>query len=207
MTFAVGLFELFGVAIPGGVQLAVLLYVLDRLHLVDVGALAAEPSALPVIGAVVGSYVLGSVTTPLSAAVDKILPRRLPAPEDARRVFLACVPEARDRPYVAVEPTVLLAAAELHDKPVAAEVTRMEAVGMMQRSLAFSLALASVVAAVQCAAGPGRPVAACAAVLLSAAAVGTAWRERATRYYPWLKTLEICFWIPDIDAPFARDDR
>ena len=106
MTFAVGLFELFGIAIPGGVQLAVLLYALGRLHVVDVGALATAPSALLVVGAVVSSYVLGSVTTPLSAVLDKIMPRRHQTPDDARRIFLACVPDARDRPFVSADPNV-----------------------------------------------------------------------------------------------------
>ncbi|MER6121107.1 hypothetical protein ABT173_00070 [Streptomyces sp. NPDC001795] len=205
VTFAVGLFELFGIAIPGGVQLAVLLYALGRLHLVDVGALATAPSALLVVGAVVSSYVLGSVTTPLSAVLDKITPRWHRTPDDARRIFLASVPDARDRPFVSADPNVLLAAAELHNKPVASEVTRREEVGMMQRNLALSLTMASIAALVEFAVGPHWLLAACCALLLSTAVVGTIWRERKTRHYPWLKTLEICFWIPDIDTPFAPD--
>jgi hypothetical protein len=131
------------------------------------------------------------------------MPRWHHTPDDARRLFLADVPHARNRPFVSADPNVLLAAAELHNKPVAGEVTRMEAVAMMQRNLALALAAASLAALVDCAAGPHRLPAACCALLLSTAAVGTLWTERRTRHYRWLKTLEICFWIPDIDTPFA----
>lgn len=76
---------------------------------------------------------------------------------------------------------------------------------MLQRNLALALAAASITALVELAVGPHRFLAACSAVLLSTAVVGTVRGERKTRHYPWLKTLEICFWIPDIDAPFAPD--
>ena len=87
-TFAVGLFELFGIAIPGGVLLTVL------------------------------------ARSPLSALADKVMPCRRQTPDDARRIFLAAVPHARNRPFVSADPNVLPAAAELHNKPVAGEVTR-----------------------------------------------------------------------------------
>jgi hypothetical protein len=74
--------------------------------------------------------------------------------------------------------TLLLAAAGLHDKPVTSEVTRMQAVAMMQRNLARSLTMASIAALVELAVGPHRLLAACCAVLLSTAVVSTIRRER-----------------------------
>ena len=87
------------------------------------------------------------------------MPRWHQTPDAARRMFLADVTHARDRPFVSADPDVLLAAAELHNKPVADEVTRMEAVPMMQRNLARSLATASLAALVDCATGYRPPVA------------------------------------------------
>ena len=78
----------------------------------------------------------------------------------------------------------------------------MEAVAMMQRNLALSLATASLAPLADCATGY-RPPVACRALLLSTAAIGTLRTEKRARHHRWLKTLEICFRIPDIDTPFA----
>lgn len=139
------------------------------------------------IGAVVGSYVLGSITVPLGAVIDTMVPGWRRTPDDARRDFLASVPEARDRAFVSADPPLLLAAAELHDKPVAGEVTRMEALSMMLRNIALSLAAASIAAVVELAAGPNRLLAAGCAVLLLAAVVSTVRQARTARHYARLK--------------------
>ncbi|MBN9747754.1 hypothetical protein DMP23_42830 [Amycolatopsis sp. A1MSW2902] len=200
MTFAVGVLDLFSLAIPGGLHLALLIYVLTRLDLFSLAGLQSVPSALLVVGAVVGSYVLGHLTAPLSVLIDRIAPRRHWAPDDARRAFLDRVPQAKERAFVCADHKLLMAAAELHDKTASGEITRLEAMSLMLRNIAFALALAAVVTLVELAVGPHRLAAGCAAARLVAALLGIVREGRRARHWCRLKTTELCFWIPDIDA-------
>ena len=205
MTFAVSLFDLFSFAIPGALQLSILLYVLGRLGLADLSAVAAMPSALLVVGAVVASYLLGRVCHPLGVQLERLVPRWRLSPDAARRQFLARVPQARDRPYVRADPALLLAAAETHDKEAAGEIGRMRAQSLMLRNTAFSLGVAVVVALVEVIVGGHRLFAGSCAVLLAIAAAGVLREGRILWHVSRLKTLEICFWISEIDQPFTDE--
>ncbi|WP_037819103.1 hypothetical protein [Amycolatopsis sp. VC5-11] len=203
MTFAVGIFDLFSFAVPGAVQLSLLVYVLDRLGVLHVAALTSAPGALLVAGAVVASYLLGHLFHPLAAQLERLRPRR--DAEAARQEFVAQVPQARDRAYVQSNPALLVAAAELHDKDAAGEIVRMRAQSVMLRNIAFAFALAAVVALVQTATGPHRVIAAGAAALSLLGAAGALGSSRKVWHMSRIKTLEICYWIPDIDQTFAAE--
>lgn len=203
MTFTVSIFDLFSFAVPGAVQLSLAVYVLDRLGVLHVAALAAAPGLLLVAGAVVASYLLGHLFHPLAAQLNRLRPRR--DAEEARQEFVSRVPQARDRAYVQADPALLVAAAELHDKDAAGEVVRMRAQSVMLRNIAFAFTLAAVVALVQTATGPHRVVAAVAAALSLLGAAGALGSGRKVWHVSRLKTLEICYWVPDIDQTFAAD--
>ena len=200
MTFAVSIFDLFSFAVPGAVQLSVLVYVLDRLGIVHVAALAAAPGALLVAGAIVGSYLLGHLCHPLASQLDRLRPRQ--HADDARREFLSRVPHAQDRPFVRADPALLVAAAELHDKEAAGEIVRMRAQSVMLRNISFAFVLAAVVGFVQTATGPHRLAAAGIAILSVIGATGALGSGRKLWHVSRVKTLEICYWIPDIDQTF-----
>ncbi|WP_406629399.1 hypothetical protein [Amycolatopsis sp. WGS_07] len=203
MTFAVSIFDLFSFTVPGAVQLSLTVYALDRLGVLHVTALSTAPGLLLVAGAVVASYLLGHLFHPLAAQLDRLRPRR--DAEDARQEFVARVPQARDRAYVQADPALLVAAAELHDKDAAGEVIRMRAQSVMLRNIAFAFTLATVVALVQTSTGPHRVVAAVAAALSVLGAAGALGSGRKVWHMSRLKTLEICYWVPDIDQTFAAE--
>ncbi len=207
MTVAVGIFDLFTYGIPGALHLSLLIYVLARLDVLDPTSLASAPSALQVIVIAVASYLLGHLAYPLSALLDKVAPRWNWSAEDARLDFVARVPEARERAFVRIDASLLLAAVELHDKEAAGEITRLQGVALMLRNSALALAFALVVTVIELVVGPDRVLAGgCAALLLvTLTAAMRHWRR--VRHWDRLKTLEICFWIPDIDDRFDSNHR
>jgi hypothetical protein len=207
VTFAIGIFDLFCFVIPGALQLSVLVYVVGRLGLTQPIAVAAMPTALLVAGAVVVSYLLGRLCHPLGAQLERLLPRWRLGPEAARREFLVRVPQARDRPYVHADPALLLAAAETHHKDAASDIVTMRAQSLMLRNIALALTLAVVVALVELIVGGHRPLASGSAALLLVAALATMREGRKLWHVSRLKTLEICFWLPDIDQMLTSQNR
>ncbi|RAJ63501.1 hypothetical protein K378_03616 [Streptomyces sp. Amel2xB2] len=99
MAVAVGVFDLFTYGIPRALHLSLIAYVLFRLQLVHPSVVFGAPSALLLVGGAVLSYVLGHLTYPLRALLEKIAPRWNYDVETARREFVARVPEARERPF------------------------------------------------------------------------------------------------------------
>ncbi|MBV2353323.1 hypothetical protein KUM39_02925 [Streptomyces sp. J2-1] len=201
MTLTIGIFDLFTYAVPGAVRLSLILYVLDRLGVTDPGSLATVPSALLIIGGAVASHLLGHLTYPLCAVLDKLAPRWNRSVDDARTEFTARVPEARDRPFVHADFSLLLAAVELHDKSATGEITRLRGLALMLRNSTLALApgFALIVALVETGAGPQHALAGCCAALLLAALVAALPEGRRVRHLDRLKTLELAFWTPDID--------
>ncbi|MFE0874283.1 hypothetical protein ACFW4X_05230 [Streptomyces smyrnaeus] len=199
MTLAVGIFDLFTYGIPGALHLSLIIYVLARLDLIDLASLASAPSVLQLVGAAVASYLLGQLAYPLSALLDKVAPRWNWSGDHARLEFVARVPESRGRAFVRADTSLLLAAAELHDKEAAGEITRLQGVALMLRNSALALVFALVVAVLELVLGPARlPAGGCAALLL-VSLIAAIRHGRRVRHWDRLKTLEICFWIPDID--------
>lgn len=205
MTFAVSIFDLFSFAVPGALQLSIVVYVLGRLGVVDLSTVAAMPTVVLVVGAMVASYLLGRLCHPLGVQLERLLPRWRLSPDAARREFLTRVPQAQDRPYVRADPALLLAAAETHNKEAAGEIGRMRAQSLMLRNTALALTLAVVVALVELIVGGHRLLAGCCAALLLIAAMSVMQEGRKLWYVSRLKTLEICFWIPNIDQMLTSE--
>ncbi|MFI0916744.1 hypothetical protein [Streptomyces smyrnaeus] len=194
-----GIFDLFTYGIPGALHLSLIIYVLARLNLIDLASLASAPSVLQVVGAAVASYLLGQLAYPLSALLDKVAPRWNWSIDHARREFVARVPESRERAFVRADTSLLLAAAELHDKEAAGEITRLQGVALLLRNSALALVFALAVAVLELVLGTARlPAGGCAALLL-VSLIAAIRHGRRVRHWDRLKTLEICFWIPDID--------
>ncbi|MEU1041332.1 hypothetical protein [Streptomyces sp. NPDC005907] len=203
MTLAVGIFDLFTYGIPGALHLFLIMYVLARLNMVDLTSLASAPSVLQVVGVAVASYLLGHLAYPLSALLDKVAPRWNWTVENARLEFVARVPEARDRPFVRTDSSLLLAAVELHHKEAAGEITRLQGLALMLRNSALALLFALVVSVIELVVGPDRVLAGGCAALLLVGLTAAIRQGRRVRHWDRLKTLEICFWIPDIDDRFG----
>ncbi|WP_392667035.1 hypothetical protein [Streptomyces sp. LN785] len=69
----------------------------------------------------------------------------------------------------------------------------------MLRNSALALVFALVVAVIELVVGPDRVLAGCCAALLWVSLTAAVRHGRRVRHWDRLKTLEICFWIPDID--------
>ncbi|MER7577951.1 hypothetical protein [Streptomyces sp. NPDC126514] len=202
-----GIFDLFTYGIPGALHLSLIIYVLARLNIIDLTSLASAPSALQVVAAAVASYLLGHLAYPLSALLDKVAPRWNWSVDNARLEFVARVPEARERAFVHTDASLLLAAVELHHKEAAGEITRLQGVALMLRNSALALLFALVVAVIELTLGPDRVLAGGCAALLLVSLTAAIRHGRRVRHWDRLKTLEICFWIPDIDDKLGAHHR
>jgi hypothetical protein len=202
VTFAVGIFDLFTYTIPGSLYLAFFGYLAARPHWVDFGAVGRMPVLLLVIVVVLLSYLLGYLAYPLGAVANRLVPRR--RERRPRQEFLRRVPAAGGRDYVRADPFLLLSAVQLHDKDLAVEVTRLRAAGLMLRNSAPPLVLGFVAAIVELVLGRDPvPVAGCA-VLLAVGFFSLIVQGRRLGHWASVKTLELCFWLPDIDQHFVR---
>jgi hypothetical protein len=196
VNIVVGVFDLFTYTIAGGLYLAVAGYVADRIGLVELAALSSVNGVLLLIGVVVLSYLLGIVAYPLGALQNRLVPRDR---RDPRAEFRRRNPAARDRAYVRADPFLLLSAIQVHDMDVATEVNRLRASGLMARNSGPALALAAVTALVETFTS-GHPVLAIVCVIVfGVASVLLILQGRKLSYMASMKTLELCFWLPDVD--------
>lgn len=150
-----------------------------------------------VIGIVLASYLLGYLAYPLGARAERILPRR--RSRNPRQEFLRRNPAARDRAFVKADAFLLYSALQLHDKEVAIDVTRLRTAGLMLRNSSPPMAVGFAASAVELVLGRNTLFAAGCVVLFAAAFPGLITQGRMLGYWASLKTLEVCFWIPEID--------
>lgn len=197
VTFAVGIFDLFTYAIPGSLYLAFFAHVIARLHLLGGGAMAGTPAWLLVVFVVLLSYLFGYLAYPAGAAANRIVPRR--RERNPSQEFLRRVPTSEGRDFVNADKFLLLSALELHDKDVAVAVTRLRAAGLMLRNSAPPLALGFGAAVVELFVGRNPALAAGCAVLLLGGFVAFIVQARRLAHWAAMKTLELCYWLPDID--------
>jgi hypothetical protein len=198
MSFSLGLYELFAYAVPGSLTLALLVYVGTRVDCVDLTKLHDVPSAISLVGAAIVSYALGHFVYAFGELVSRFLPFRKPS-QAIRESFVSKVPAAADRTYVGADRHLLLAVVELNNREVATEIIRLRALGIMSRSLSVPLALASVTALVEAFVSSHTAFAACCAFLFMLGTVVFLWQGQVLQRWAYAKTLEICFWLPDID--------
>lgn len=197
VTFAIGIFDLFTYAIPGSLYLAFFAHVITRLHLLGGGAMAGTPTWLLVVLVVLVSYLLGYLAYPAGELANRIVPRR--RKRNVTQEFVERVPAAAGRDFVQTNKYLLLSAIELHDKDVAVEVHRLRASGLMLRNSAPPVALGFVAAVVELFVGRNHALAAGCAVLLLGGFVAFIVQARRLGHWAALKTLELSYWLPDID--------
>ncbi|EMD24662.1 hypothetical protein [Amycolatopsis azurea] len=204
MNFVIGVFDLFAYTIPGALYVAFFGYLGAKLHLLTAASIGGVPTVLLVVVIVVLSFLLGYLAYPLGEALERIVPRR--RDRNPVEVFLKRSPAAKDRAFLKENTHLLLCALQLHDKEVAVDVTRLRASGLMVRNCAPPLLLGAIAAIVEIFAGKHPFVAAGLAVLLLFASLTLVAQARKLSLWAGMKTLELCFWIPEIDEKLTAAD-
>jgi hypothetical protein len=206
LSLTLGVFDVFTYLIPGSLYLSVIAYVADRLGWIDPGHLTKVPSLILIGAVLVASYLLGWAAEPAAELVNRKLPFRTASP-NPRDVFASRTPNSASRPYVQSDPYLLLSAAEVYAKDAALEISRLRAIGLMLRNCSVPFLAASVVSIVEAVVNPARALAIISAVLFAGAALSVLHSGRRLRGWAFQKTLEICYWIPEIDAAVQPKER
>lgn len=201
MNFAIGVFDLFAYTIPGALYVAFFGYLGTKLHLLTAASVGGVPTVLLVVVIVVLSFLLGYLAYPLGEALERIVPRR--RNRDAAAEFVRRMPAAEDRAFLKENPHLLLCALQLHDKEVAADVTRLRASGLMVRNCAPPLLAGAVAGIVDIFAGKHPFIAAVIAALLLFASLTLVSQGRKFGLWAGMKTFELAFWLPEIDEKLA----
>ncbi len=204
MNFAIGVFDLFAYTIPGALYVAFFGYLGTKLHVLTAATVGGVPSILLVVVIVLLSFLLGYLAYPLGEALERVVPRR--RHRNVREEFLRRSPAAKDRAFLNQSPHLLLCGLQLHDKEVAADVARLRASGLMVRNCALPLLLGAAMAIVETFTGKQPFVAAGCAALLVLASLTLISQGRKLGHWAAMKTLELCFWLPELDDHFAQDD-
>jgi hypothetical protein len=97
---------------------------------------------------------------------------------------------------------LLLSGLQLHDKEVGVEVVRLRAAGLMLRNAAPPMLFGCAAAVVEVFAGRHSVFALLCAVFFGAGFISLIVQGRRLSYWASLKTLELSFWLPDIDEKF-----
>lgn len=200
MNIAVGVFDLFAYSVPGSLYLTFLGYLVFRLDIAEPAAVFGLPGVLLLIAAILLSYLLGYLAYPLGALADRLVPQR--RKRDPRAEFLRRSPSAKDRDYVRADPFLLLAALQLNNLDAGTEVIRLRATGLMLRNGAPPLLVGAIASVVEVFVGPRPLVATGCAVLLAVISLVLVTQGRKHGRWASIKTLEMCFWLPDIDERF-----
>jgi hypothetical protein len=209
MNITLGVYDVFTYAVPGSLYLTLLTYIADQLGWVDPARIFQGNTTLIVITGAVLSYLLGHVTYPIGEQLARRYPRNKSI-SDAVNEFIARVPSARDRAFVKADRFTLQAAIEIHDVGAAADIARNRAIGLMLRNCALVFVLGAVAATVEAVIGNNPAIAVCCAALFLLIAAGCLSQAAIIRHWANLKTLQLAFWIPDIDntlVPKAQSSR
>jgi hypothetical protein len=129
---------------------------------------------------------------------------------DAHAVFEARTAGLSHRPVLRSHLSLLHTAAELHDHDVAKDIVRLRAIGLMLRNATIPVLLAAVAAGAEFllgggGGGGGGGVALACALGLLVIAAGSTWRSFKLRLWANLRTLEICYLMPELDSLILRD--
>ena len=201
MTFALGIYDLFAYSIPGLMYISVLGFVAARADwlAIDLKDLKDVPSLLVVVAVAVCAYLVGHVTWPLGRYVGRLSYRWRPWP-DATEVIADRDPDAAKSGYLKHSRNLLQARAELTNREVASEISRMRAVALMLRNCVIPFLLSAVCASVEVVNGGGRFLAGVLATLFALAAVGALMQFRTMMQWATLKTYELSYWHFAVDA-------
>lgn len=194
MVFTVSIYDLFTYATPGSLQLAFFAYLMERLNLVDLSVVRSWPGLLVVAGVAIGSYLLGHVTYVLAGAVERLNPFRSYSRWAPWEVVSSRLPEGGPA-LPRVDYHLLLAANELHDMDVSAEIRRLRAVGLTLRNSNVPLVFAFIAACVELAVGSNRLGALICVVALPIVVISLRQQSEVFRRWAAVKTYEINYWI------------
>jgi hypothetical protein len=198
LSFTLGVFDVFGSAVPGAAYLSVLAFVLDRLGWTEPLHPLWRSTTLAAVGFAFLSYVVGVATYGLARSLSTLLTRHSPN-DVAVQYFLAGNPSAAGRPFVDVNKFLLLSKIELVNREAAVEISRIRANSTMLRGLVIPTALGMVAALVDFAVADHDTGLILAALVL--AGIGVLSHQRGLEMAHWAhqSTLETAYWIPEID--------
>jgi hypothetical protein len=224
VSIQLGLFDVFTYTIPGSLYLALIAYVTDRLGWINIASLKTAPDLVLAGALLIASYVAGFVTNPVAEQLDhglrywltpmlarRLKPRLRPRmerllwqfaaidPEVVRTTFEEQAPCAEGRAYMKADQYLLLALAEANKKDAALEISRFRATGLMLRNCAVPFLLASMVCIGDAASRANLPAALICALLFAGAVPSCIGQGKRLRQWAEMKTLQVCYWIPDID--------
>jgi len=205
VSFALSVYDVFAIAVPGAQYVGVAAYVLLRTGWVGREDVAGISGTLLLLVAILASYLLGHATYPLHHLTDRLVPRWRMTLEDARREFAEAVPDSADRPFLTVPRAVLLAGIEVRSPESSVEILRLRAVSLMCRSSVAPLLLATAVALVEVVVGTNPVLAILAALVFGALALGALQHGQEASHWGNKKCLEVAYWLPDLEARRSPD--
>jgi len=201
MTFSVGIWDLTTYAIPGSLYLSLLIYIGDRMDWVSAATIGKVPTAVLIATAAIASYVLGHLSYPLAALLDRYPRDRIATAQAAvRQIFVDRVPGERSSRLVRTNIQLLRTAGEIHHPGAIAEAIRLNALGLMVRGCASAMLLAAPVAALELALGTHKAAAVTLLIFFVVSALAGIRRSRRLRDWAEMKTLEISYWMPEVDT-------
>lgn len=198
MNITLGVYDLFTYTTPGLLYLALLTYIGGRLAWIDPVRILQANTTLVIIAAVVLSYLVGHITYGVGYFLSRVYGRGK-SWEDAVKEFVERVPTAKGRPFLRGHRSVLLAAVETHEIGAAAEISRLRAIGLMLRNSAPVFVLGAMTEVTDAATDYHPIVAACCLVIFLLAAAGCLYQSVVMRHWANMKTLELAYWVPDVD--------
>lgn len=199
MSITLSVYDIFAYAVPGATYLTLITYIFTRLKWIDLQGLLHGNTTLLVIGLALASYLAGYITYPAGRALSRYIGAWRKDVSTAREEFARRVPAAKNRPFLQADRGTLRAAIEVHGTDTAIEMARLTAIGIMLRNVAPALALGAITSLVEAIRGNSPVFAVSCFVLLALAAAASLWQAGRMTHWADMKTLELAFWIPNID--------
>jgi len=198
MNITLGVYDLFTYTVPGSLYLALATYIASRLAWIDPLRISQANTTLVILAAFILSYLLGHITYKFGYLLSRAYGHDK-SRNDAVLEFVARVPTAKGRPFLGADRSVLQSAVELHGIGAAMEIGRLRSVGLMLRNTAPVFALGAIVEIADALTGAHLIVSVCCMVIFPLVAVGCLSQSAILRHWANMKTLELAYWIPDID--------
>lgn len=132
MSFSFGVYEVFANVVPGGLQLAVAMYVLDRLQWVEAESILGASTTTQLVVGFGGSLLVGHLIYPAALRISR--PKNHQTSDSVRETFRAENPEHADRRYLDLHFSTLLSAIVFHAPELEPRIDRLAATGLMLRN-------------------------------------------------------------------------
>lgn len=192
---------------PGSLYLALIVFVAEKFSWIEIGQFKNVPSLVLFGGILIICYLLGFVTDPLAAQLDKRMRFwKARYREDTKEIFRTRAPGAVHRVYVKADLYLLLAAAETSQKEAALEISRFRATGLMLRNCSVPFLGACIVSVAEAISGVRPAATILCAAFFAAAVLSCIGQGKRLREWANMKTLDICYWIPGIDEMVLGQD-